>query len=88
MKKAILIIGILLSVASSQAQMTVETIVKNAFDYWRGKAFVSTITMTIHRPDWERIMSIKAWTRGESDSLFIITEPAKDIWIINRNYYF
>jgi hypothetical protein len=28
MKKAILIIGILLSVASSQAQMTVETIVK------------------------------------------------------------
>lgn len=58
--------------------MTAETIVKNAFDYWRGEASVSTITMTIHRPDWERIMTIKAWTLGESDSLFVITEPAKD----------
>ncbi len=58
--------------------MTAETIVKNAFDYWRGKASVSTINMTIHRPDWDRTMTIKAWTRGESDSLFVITEPAKD----------
>jgi len=78
MKKAILIIGILFSAVSLQARMTAETIVKNAFDYWRGKASVSTINMTIHRPDWDRTMTIKAWTRGESDSLFVITEPAKD----------
>ncbi len=84
MKKAVLIIVILFFVVSSQAfaqdqnQMTAETIVKKAFDYWRGEASVSTSIMTIHRPDWERSMTIKAWTRGESDSLFVITKPAKD----------
>ncbi len=78
MKKAILIIGILFFAVNSQAQMSADAIVKKAFDYWRGKASVSTITMTIHRPDWERVMLIKAWTLGESDSLFVITEPAKD----------
>ncbi|MBT6341377.1 MAG: outer membrane lipoprotein-sorting protein [Desulfobacula sp.] len=78
MKKAILIIGILFFVMDVQAQMTAETIVKKAFDYWRGKASISTIVMTIHRPEWERVMTLKAWTKGESDSLFVITKPAKD----------
>ena len=82
MKKAVLIIVILFSAVCTQIraqdQMTAETIVKKAFDYWRGKASVSTAIMTIHRSDWERSMTIKAWTRGESDSLFVITKPAKD----------
>lgn len=54
------------------------TIVKAAFDYWRGKASVSTVDMTIHRPNWERKMTIRGWTLGESDSLFVIIKPAKD----------
>ncbi|MEA1969951.1 MAG: outer membrane lipoprotein-sorting protein [Thermodesulfobacteriota bacterium] len=53
-------------------------IVKKAFDYYRGAASVSVIEMTIHRPDWERTMKIKAWTRGADDSLFKITAPSKD----------
>lgn len=55
-----------------------ETIVKESFDYWRGKASVSVTDMTIHRPQWERTMTIRAWTKGESDSLFIIISPVKD----------
>lgn len=78
MKKIILVLGILFFALDAQAQMTAETIVKKAFDYWRGNASVSTVVMTIHRPDWERVMTIKTWTRGESDSLFVITKPAKD----------
>jgi len=78
MRKTVLILVILLFAVSSQAQMNAGPIVKKAFDYWRGEASVSTITMTIHRPDWERSMAIKNWTRGESDSLFVITKPAKD----------
>lgn len=53
-------------------------IVKAAFDYWRGKASISTVDMTIHRPGWERKMTIKGWTLGESDSLFVIIKPPKD----------
>ncbi len=78
MKKIILVLGILFFAMDAQSQMTAETIVKKAFDYWRGEASISTTVMTIHRPDWERVMTIKTWTRGESDSLFVITKPAKD----------
>ncbi|CCK78893.1 outer membrane lipoprotein-sorting protein [Desulfobacula toluolica] len=90
MKKAVLAIVILIFAATSQARMNAEiimdteaitnagTIVKNAFDYWRGQTSVSTTIMTVHRSDWERSMTIKSWTRGESDSLFVIIEPAKD----------
>ena len=53
-------------------------LVMAAFDHWRGTASVSTVKMTIHRSDWERAMTIKAWTRGQSDSLFVILEPPKD----------
>jgi outer membrane lipoprotein-sorting protein len=54
------------------------TIVKEAFDYMRGKASISTCTMTIHRPDWQRSMTIEAWTLGTSDSIFFISKPPKD----------
>ncbi|KIX13624.1 membrane protein [Dethiosulfatarculus sandiegensis] len=52
--------------------------VQSAFDYYRGKASVSLCSMTIHRPDWERTITLKAWTLGQSESLFRITEPPKD----------
>jgi outer membrane lipoprotein-sorting protein len=55
-----------------------QAIVKASFDYWRGKTSVAIVDMTIHRPTWERIVTIKAWTRGEEDSIFRIMAPAKD----------
>ena len=56
----------------------IEALVKEMFDYWRGKASYSTVDMTIHRTDWERTMTIEAWTRGETESLFVIIAPPKD----------
>jgi outer membrane lipoprotein-sorting protein len=53
-------------------------IVEKAFDYYRGQASVAVVEMIVHRPDWERRMTIKAWTRGQQDSLFRIISPAKD----------
>ncbi len=53
-------------------------LVSDSFDYYRGKASVATIEMTIHRPDWERTQVMKAWTVGEKDSLLTTLEPAKD----------
>lgn len=34
--------------------------------------------MTIHRPDWERSMSMRAWTQGDDRSLVRVTAPKKD----------
>jgi outer membrane lipoprotein-sorting protein len=53
-------------------------LVENSFNYMRGNASIATVIMTIHRPDWERKMTIKAWTRGKKYSLFYIQSPPKD----------
>jgi len=53
-------------------------IVKEGFDYMRGKSSFSVVDMTIHRPNWERKMTIEAWTKGLKNSLFRIIAPARD----------
>lgn len=53
-------------------------IVSAAVEHWRGLSSRSEITMIIHRPDWERSMSITAWTEGNERSLVRVTEPARD----------
>jgi outer membrane lipoprotein-sorting protein len=53
-------------------------IVEDGFNYWRGKASIGTVHMLIHRPDWQRTMTIKSWTRGQKESLFYIAAPPKD----------
>ena len=58
--------------------MDASQIVTDAFRYWRGEASVAEVEMLIHRPTWERRMTIAGWTRGDRESLFRITEPAKD----------
>ena len=83
MKDKILIIyGLILLVAPLQVlaaeDIDAGTLVENSFRYIRGQASISTVEMVIHRPNWERTMTIKAWTRGKKDSLFYILAPPKD----------
>lgn len=53
-------------------------LVEESINYMRGTTSESTVTMTIHRPDWERTMKIKAWTKGRDESIFFILDPPKD----------
>lgn len=53
-------------------------LVKEAIEHWRGVSSVGEMTMTIHRPDWERTMSMRAWTQGNKESLVRVTAPQKD----------
>ena len=53
-------------------------IVRDALNHWRGLSSHSEMTMTIHRPDWERSMSMESWTEGEKRSLVRVTAPRKD----------
>ena len=55
-----------------------DALVRAAFDHYRGKASSGTAVMTIHRPDWERTMTMDVWTEGDAQSLVRITAPAKD----------
>jgi outer membrane lipoprotein-sorting protein len=53
-------------------------IVRSAIDNWRGQSSYGEMTMTIHRPSWERTMSMRAWTQGSKKSLVRVTAPKKD----------
>ena len=53
-------------------------IVRAAVNHWRGVSSDSVMTMVIHRPDWERSMTMRAWTKGDEKSLVRVLEPAKD----------
>jgi len=58
--------------------MDAQELVEASFHYYRGKTSVSRVDMTIHRPEWERTFTIKAWTQGEDMSLFRTLAPPKD----------
>ncbi len=55
-----------------------KTIVRDAIDHWRGLSSITEMTMLIHRPDWERSMSMRAWTKGQDQTLVRIIAPKKD----------
>lgn len=53
-------------------------LVRQAIDHWRGLSSITEISMTIHRPDWERSMTMRAWTKGDDQSLVRVLAPSKD----------
>ena len=53
-------------------------LVQKAMDHWRGLTSYGVSTMTIHRPDWERSMTMKSWSKGDKISLVRVIGPAKD----------
>lgn len=57
---------------------TARELVQLAMDHWRGTNSYSEMTMTIHRADWQRSMSMRAWSEGDKLSLVRVTEPKKD----------
>ncbi len=52
-------------------------LLEGALDLTRGHSSYTEMTMTIHRPDWQRSISMEAWTRGREDALIRFTAPAK-----------
>ena len=70
---------VLLTTTSVRAQeVDAKQLVNDAMDHWRGLTSYSEITMTIHRSDWERKMTMRAWSQGDKLSLVRVTEPKKD----------
>ncbi len=69
---------LILSLAPAAAAEDAREIVRAAMEHWRGVTSQGEMTMTIHRPGWERSMSMKAWTKGQKHSLVRVTAPRKD----------
>ena len=54
------------------------SIVRDAVNHWRGLSSYTEMSMVIHRTDWERSMTMRAWTKGDKQSLVRVIEPKKD----------
>ncbi len=83
MRAAVLIgiLGLLFALSATAAPAATpnaDQILQRAFDAYRAKSSQSTVSMTIHRPTWERSLQMQGWTRGENDALVRFTAPAKD----------
>jgi outer membrane lipoprotein-sorting protein len=57
---------------------TAKEIVERADKLMQGESNYAEITMTIHRPKWDRSISMKSWSKGTQYSLVYITEPVKE----------
>jgi outer membrane lipoprotein-sorting protein len=68
----------IVAVASTAVAQEATEIVRSSIDNWRGKSSYGEMTMIIHRPSWERTMSMRAWTSGLKKSLVRVTSPRKD----------
>ncbi|MCF6290732.1 MAG: outer membrane lipoprotein-sorting protein [Desulfobacterales bacterium] len=69
------------SVSSQEVQKEIRdarVLIRGSYDLIRGKSSISLVEVHIHRPGWDRRFTVKAWTRGLDESLFFITEPARD----------
>jgi len=64
--------------ASAPAAPDPTVLVRGALHHWRGDSSYTEVAMTIHRPDWQRRMTMIAWTRGDTDSLVRFTAPPGD----------
>ena len=74
----ILVLSSLLATFAMADEHDAATIVKEAIDHWRGLSSETVMTMVIHRPDWERTMTMRGWTKGDDRSLVRVLEPRKD----------
>jgi len=66
------------AVGAVAAERTAGEIVGDALDQIRGETSEGVFTMVIHRPDWERSMTIKGYSEGREKSIFWILSPPKD----------
>ena len=58
--------------------LTARDIIQRAMDHFRGQTSYSEMTMVINRPEWQRSMTMRAWTEGDKQTLVRVTEPRKD----------
>ena len=74
----ITVILLLCALVGNAQERDATQIVRDAINHWRGVSSDTVMSMVIHRPEWERSMTMRAWTKGDDRSLVRILEPKKD----------
>ena len=75
---ALLVCLLGISISAGAAEPEPRELIRAAMEHWRGLSSYSEMTMTVHRSDWQRSFSMRAWTRGDKLSLVRVTAPKRD----------
>lgn len=82
MKSVLIFISLIIvthmSAVAAPGPVVPEQLVRAAVNYWRDDSSFTEARMTIHRPDWERKLALRSWTKGSTKALVRFTAPAKD----------
>lgn len=71
-------LSLILLFSSSLLAQDPLAIVQKAEDKLKGEQSYAEMSMTIVRPNWNRTIKMKSWSRGTDYSLILITQPARD----------
>ncbi len=58
--------------------LSAKQIIEKADKKMKGTTNKSTMTMTITRPTWQRVIKLKTWSKGNEYSIALITYPIKE----------
>jgi hypothetical protein len=75
MRAFIALIALFMTPIADANELDARQLVQKAMDHWRGLTSFSEMTMTIHRSDWERSMTMQSWNQGDKLSLVRVIEP-------------
>jgi len=79
MKKVLLILGIIISISNSHADiLTAEKILDNVDDLYRSNASHGILTLSVTTVNWQRTLTLEQWSKGEDKSLIKILKPKKE----------
>jgi len=79
MKKVFLILGIIISISNSHADiLSAEKILDNVDDLYRSNASHGILTLSVTTVNWQRALTLEQWTKGENKSLIKILKPKKE----------
>lgn len=67
-----------LALAGDDAKPTIAELLDHTDDINRGASSVAVMTMQVKTANYERTVTMKAWTKGTEKSLIIIQSPAKE----------
>lgn len=92
--KAFIGFVVCLAAAPAFADPRADALLKAAYRNYRANSSRASIVMIVHRPDWERRMSMDTWTRGDDDAIVRFTAPpmdagnatlklGRDTWVFN-----
>lgn len=74
----VLIIIISFATQTNAQDFSARDIVEKSNNLFLGKSSISTMTMSIKRPEWTRTYTMQSWSLGNDYYIIYITAPARD----------